>query len=134
MCLDQLGQRDVALHAVAHQRRHERMCLPERDTPVHEQLGEVGGGGVGRIGRPLHAVQVERQRPVEARHRRQRQRDLLDGVEQRLLVLLQVAVVAERQPLQRRQEPGEVTDQPPRLATGQLGDVFFCGSIDDPVA
>ena len=59
----------------------------------------------------------------EARHRGQCQRELFDGVEQRLLVLLQVAVVAERQPLQRRQHPREVADQPAGLAPGQLGDV-----------
>ena len=44
-------------------------------------------------------------------------------VEDRLLVLLQVAVVGERQALERGQQPGEVADQPAGLAAGQLGDV-----------
>ena len=40
-----------------------------------------------------------------------------------LLVLLQVAVVGERQALERGQQRREVADQPPGLAAGQLGDV-----------
>ena len=51
------------------------------------------------------------------------QRDLVDRVEQRLLVLLEVAVVGQREALQRHQQPGQVADQPPGLAPGQLGDV-----------
>ena len=53
----------------------------------------------------------------------QGQLDLVDGVEQRLLVLLEVAVVREGQPLERGQEAGEVADQPAGLAPGQLGHV-----------
>ena len=55
--------------------------------------------------------------------RRQRQRHLVDGVEQRLLVLLEVAVVGERQALERGEQAGEVADEPTGLAPGQLGDV-----------
>ena len=44
-------------------------------------------------------------------------------VEDRLLVLLQIPVVGQRQALQRRQQPGVITDQPAGLAPGQLGDV-----------
>ena len=51
------------------------------------------------------------------------ERDLVDRVEQRLLVLLEVAVVGERQALQRRQQAGEVADEAARLAAGELGDV-----------
>ena len=53
----------------------------------------------------------------------QQQLQLLDRVEQRLLVLLQVAVVGQRQPLERGQQPGEVADQPAGLAARELGDV-----------
>ena len=48
---------------------------------------------------------------------------LVDGVEQRLLVLLEVAVVGERETLERGEQPGEVADQPSGLAAGELGDV-----------
>ena len=48
---------------------------------------------------------------------------VLDRVEDRLLVLLQVAVVGERQALERREQRHQVADQPAGLAAGQLGDV-----------
>ena len=49
--------------------------------------------------------------------------DLLDRVEQRLLVLLEVPVVGQGQALERDQQPGQVADQAPGLAPGQLGHV-----------
>ena len=52
-----------------------------------------------------------------------RQGDLVERVEQRLLVLLQVAVVGQGQALERGQQPGQVADEAARLAPGQLGDV-----------
>ena len=54
----------------------------------------------------------------------------------RLLVLLQVAVVRERQALEGREQTGEVADQSPALprASSAMSGFFFCGSIDDPVA
>ena len=57
---------------------------------------------VRRVGRRLHPFGHERGRGDHARQRAEGQADLVDGVEQRLLVLLQVAVVGERQALQRR--------------------------------
>ncbi len=45
------------------------------------------------------------------------------GVEERLLVLLEVAVVRERESLQRDQHRVEVADETTRLAAGQLGHV-----------
>ena len=55
--------------------------------------------------------------------RRQQDRELVDLVEDRLLVLLQVAVVREREALERGQQPGQVADEPTGLAAGELGDV-----------
>ena len=43
--------------------------------------------------------------------------------EHRRLVLLQVAVVGERQPLHRREQPGQPPDRGARLAARELGDV-----------
>ena len=45
------------------------------------------------------------------------------GVEERLFVLLQILVVGEGQPLERRQEARKVAHRPPRLAPQQLGPV-----------
>ena len=47
----------------------------------------------------------------------------VDLVEHRLLVLLQVAVVRQRQALERGEQAGEVADEPAGLAAGELGDV-----------
>ena len=55
--------------------------------------------------------------------RRQQHLEGVHGVEDRLLVLLEVAVVGQRQRLQGGQQPGEVADQPAGLAAGELGDV-----------
>ena len=49
--------------------------------------------------------------------------ELGDRVEHGLLVLLQVAVVRERQALERGEQAGEVADQAARLAARELGDV-----------
>ena len=59
----------------------------------------------------------------QAGHRRQQHLQLGHRVEDRFLVLLQVAVVGQRLRLQRGQQAGQVADQPARLAAGQLGDV-----------
>ncbi len=55
--------------------------------------------------------------------RGQDQQQRVDRVEHRLLVLLQVAVVGERQALERGQQRHEVADEAAGLAAGQLGDV-----------
>ena len=55
--------------------------------------------------------------------RRQQHQQLVDRVEDRLLVLLQVPVVGQRQALAGGQQAGQVADQPAGLAAGQLGDV-----------
>ena len=59
----------------------------------------------------------------EHRERAERARDVGARGEDRRLVLLQVAVVGERQPLDRREQPGEPADRRARLAARELGDV-----------
>ena len=56
--------------------------------------------------------------------------------EDRRLVLLQVAVVGEREALDRREEAGEPADRGSGLAPHEFRDVglSFCGIIDEPVA
>ena len=99
------------------------MGIPEGHTTPHEVLGQVGRCGVRTVGRRRHAVGVERDRVEHAGNGAQPPADLVEAVEQRLLVLLQVAVVGEWQRLERGQQPGEVADRAPRLAPRQLGDV-----------
>ena len=77
----------------------------------------------GRVGRRLHPGGVEGGGGQQPAQGREGPADLVEGVEERLLVLLQVPVVGEREPLQGRQQAGQVADQPARLAPGQLGDV-----------
>ena len=61
---------------------------------------------------------------THAGHRRQHAASSVSTASNdRLLVLLQVAVVRERQALERREDADEVADQPTGLAAGQLGDV-----------
>ena len=75
-------------------------------------------------GRELgHPLGVEAQRRDHAGRSRAAAAERVDRVEDRLLVLLQVAVVRQRQALERGEQPGEVADQPAGLAARELGDV-----------
>ena len=77
------------------------MRLAERHALPDQPLGDVGGQGEAlRRGRLEHPVGVDGQRGDHAGHGGQQQQQLLDGVEDRLLVLLQVAVVGQRQALE----------------------------------
>ena len=72
--------------------------------------------------RPCAPCRTASSRPSR-RTRGARPRGCVDRVEDGLLVLLQVAVVGERQPLERREQPGEIADEAPGLSAGELGDV-----------
>ena len=84
-----------------------------------------------------HRVGVEVRGPEHPHDRGQRPLDLVDGVEQRLLVLLEVPVVGERA------DPSSVASIPatcpmsrpalPRASSATSG-FFFWGSIELPVA
>ena len=54
---------------------------------------------------------------------REREARLIDRVEERLLVLLEIFVVREGKALQRGEHAGEVADEPTGLPSCQLGDV-----------
>ena len=107
----------------AHELADDRVRIAERRALAHEVLGEVGGRGDVGVGRRLHAVGHERRGGDHPGERGDGEVDLVDRVEQTLLVLLQVAVVRQRQALERGEQAGEVADQAPGLAAGQLGDV-----------
>ena len=102
-----------------------RACASRNGTPCsHQPLGEVDRGRrAGRRPPPACAPARARRSRGARPSRRQREPVLVERVEQRLLVLLQVAVVGERQALERGEEPGEVADQAAGLAAGELGDV-----------
>ena len=96
---------------------------PKRNPAAYQPFGHVGGQGVTGRRQRRHPVDVEAQRRDQPGHRRQQHLELCDGVEHRLLVLLQIPVIGQGLGLQRRQQAREVADQPARLAPGQLGDV-----------
>ena len=92
-----------------------RRSRPARSaTSVAREFGSIGRA---------HPFGVELEVRDERRHRRQRECERVERVEHRLLVLLEVAVVGERQALHRRRQRDEVAEQPSGLAARQLGDV-----------
>ena len=108
-------------------RPRRRGTRPGRWPP---RSGVVGGRGHG-LGARRSTVASS---PVMAA---ERQRAPGRGVEQRLLVLLEVAVVGERAaPLRVASRPVRLPMRRPVLprASSAMSGFFFCGSIEDPVA
>mgnify|MGYP000231651441 CR=1 FL=1 len=99
------------------------VCDAERNPLAHHPFRNVGGQREAERGELRHPVGVEREGPDQTGHRGQQQLELRDGIEDRLLVLLQVAVVGQRLGLEGSQQAGQVSDQSAGLAAGQLGDV-----------
>ena len=113
----------AVLAAVLDERADAAVRVAEGHAQLDELLGEVGrhqrriGGGFG------HAVAADLHR---ADHRGVDREDRLDGVdrvEDRDLVLLQIAVVGERQTLAQGEERGQRAVDPRGLAAGELADV-----------
>ena len=102
--IGQVGQIDPAPFARRDAGAGALVCLPERDTLPDQRFGGVGGQGEPEWCRRLHRCSVEIARRHHAGHGRQYQQQLFDGVEDRLLVLLQVTVVGQRQRLEGRQQ------------------------------
>ena len=108
---------------LAHDPTDELVRLSERHPLLHQPLGQVRRSQRRRAGRSRHRLRVERRRCQQASQRCKRAPDLVDSVKKRFFVLLQVPVICEREPLQRRQEPGQMADQTARFATCQFGNV-----------
>ena len=70
-----------------------------------------------------------------AGERRQHQLDRVRRVERRFLVLLQIAVIPQREALEERRDRDEVTGDPRRLAraSSAVSGFRFCGIMLDPV-
>ena len=118
-----LVQLDLTILARTHEAARDLMRLAEGHPLLDEPFRDVGGqreAGRGQFGHPRR---IEAQRGDHARESRQDELEGGDRVEDGLLVFLKVAVVRDRQPLEGREQAGQIADQAPRLAAGQLGDV-----------
>ena len=93
--------------AVAHRRGDLLVRVAERNALADERLGGVGRAQqrVGRRGGEPRRGRT-RARATSTVERAERAGDVAPRGEHRRLVLLQVAVVRERQPLHRREQPG----------------------------
>ena len=124
----ELAQGEVAeclfvLEAVSYDLARDRVGIAEGNALLGEVVGNVGRRrealacglehGVGVEGHLLEHG-VEDGNAVEHR---------LFGVEERLLVLLQILVVGKGERLERREEARKVADDPPALAADEFGDV-----------
>ena len=119
----QLRQIDPARLAVAHGSTGDLVRLGERHALPDQPVGQVRGQREPPRRERCQPLGVERQGLDASGQGGQQQLQLVHGVEDGLLVLLQVPVVRQWQTLQRRQQTREVADQSPGLAPGQLGDV-----------
>ncbi len=99
-------------------------CASRNGTPSLDQRFRRVGGEEERVGScGGEAPVVELEPGDEDGERAERARDVAARGEHRRLVLLQVAVVRERQRLHRREQAGQAADRRARLAACELGDV-----------
>jgi hypothetical protein len=106
-----------------HDPADEVVRLPERDAGEGEVLGEIGRGREAGGRRGLETIRAEGEGADHAGHDLERAAQRVRGVEERLLVLLEVAVVSERQPLEQGEQRHEVAGDAAGLAAHQLGHV-----------
>ena len=122
-CLGETGRRRVAArperqpdHRVRHgveadprrlglgdERADDVVRRPEGDAAPDERVGHGRRGRVALAGRRGHPGGVDRQRADQPGHDPERRLEHGDRVEQRRLVLLEVALVGERQALEQGQ-------------------------------
>ena len=100
------------------------MGLPEGQVDLaHQPVGQVGGHAVIGRGNGAHALGIGLEVAHHAGHRRHAQLQRIGGVEQRLLVLLHVLAIGQRQALQHGAEGHERSHDAAGLAACQLGGV-----------
>ena len=133
---DQFGQGDMALERVPDHGTDELVRPAERHAPFHQPFGQVRGGGGWDVGGARHCLGVEGRRSEEPTQGFQGPVHLVDRVEEGLLVLLQVAVVGEREGPSGSPARRSGADEAPGLAraSSAMSGFFFCGSIELPVA
>ena len=94
------GRDPLGLRA-AHEPADDVVGRPERDPAQDERVRERGRRRVALLGRRAHPVAVDDERLDEPGHHAQRRVEGRDRGEQRRLVLLEVALVRERQTLEQ---------------------------------
>ena len=119
----QIPKLNAARLALADARTGDFVSDAEGDTLPDQPLGNIRGKREALGGKAFEALGVEGHGRDHSREGGQEDVEGVDRVEDRLLVLLQVPVVGQRQRLQGRQQAGEVADEAARLAPGQLGDI-----------
>ena len=120
----QIGEVAAALIGPAHRARDGLVRVAERHALAHQVIGEIGGGRMALGRRRAHPRCVDRDAGGdEIRHDRERVGERVDDVEQRLLVLLVVAVVGERLRLHQHQQRDQVAGDASGLAAGELDDI-----------
>ena len=108
----QIRQLDAPPLAVPDRLAGDLMRLRERDALPDEPVGDVGRQREAGWRPRRQPLRMEHQRADHPRHRGQQDAELVQSVEDGLLVLLKVAVVGQRQPLEGRQQAGEIADCP----------------------
>jgi hypothetical protein len=116
----ELLEADAPLQRMAHHPADDLVRLAERQPLADQVVGEIRGGGEVLAGGRAHAVGAERERGQHGRQDAQDRQQRVGGIEERLLVLLHVGVVGERQPLHRGQDGDEVAVEPAALAAHEL--------------
>lgn len=98
----------------AARRREVCACLAEGDARGDERFGDVGRVEARIVGRGAHRPGVERRGLDAPGERREGDLDRVDRVEDHLLVLLQITVVPEREPVQDGRHRHEVAEHAAR--------------------
>ena len=105
-----------------HQPPGDMVRIAERQLQhAHQPVRQIGRGGEAGSGELAHPRQVRRHVAHHAGDRGQRQRPGLGRVEHRLLVLLHVLGIGERQALHHGQQRDQRAGDPPGLRPHQLG-------------
>src|SRR5574337_1593178 len=130
----QFRQVEPLLHRRLDRGRHHLVRVAEGQALLHQVVGEVGRGRVAAPRGALHGVGLDHDAARAHAGRgvgfavhhlgedAQRVAQRVDGVEQRLLVLLVVLVVGQRLALHQRQQRHQVADHAPGLAAREFGD------------
>ena len=104
------GFASAGLGVGPHRFRHPLVRVAERDAVADEGLRGIRREQERIGGRGRESAFVEVQAGDEHTECRERTRDIAARCEHRRLVLLQVAIVGERETLDRREQPGEAAD------------------------
>ena len=116
----QLIERDSVFLREPHHRTDSVMSVAEGHALEHEVVGQIGREQSG-IGHSRSAtLAVKRHAPQCASEHVGAHRGLVEAVEYRRLVLLEIAIVSERQPLRQRKQRVQVALQARRLTAEQF--------------